>query len=74
MAGSSLIPFHRVLIATGIVFCAGFAFWTFAVASREGGSGLWLLGAVFLVLAAALAYYLKNLTRFLGLGGPGRPR
>lgn len=59
MARSSLIHFHRFLITAGIVFCAGFAWWTYA-------SGRWLLGSVFAVLAVILAIYLYNLSRFLG--------
>lgn len=58
-ARSSLIPFHRVLIATGIVFCAGFAVYAWLGGQRA-------LAAVFAVLAFALGVYLYNLNRFLG--------
>ena len=68
MPGSSLIPFHRVLIATAIVFCAGLSWWMFSM-SGEGGSTPWeLLGVVFAILAAVLAIYLWNLRRVLGYG------
>ena len=58
MPGSSLVPFHRVLISAGIVFCAGFSWWMF--------SRYVLLGWVFAVLAVLLAVYLWNLRRVLG--------
>jgi uncharacterized membrane protein YdjX (TVP38/TMEM64 family) len=60
-----MIPFHRFLIATAILFCVGFAAWAF-VAYRSGGGALQLgLGVVFTIAGLALAYYLKNLNRFL---------
>lgn len=67
MSGSSLIPFHRVLISAGILFCAGFAVWTFIAATDADGSGLWVLGAIFVVLALVLSVYLWNLNRILGI-------
>lgn len=67
VARSSLITFHRVLIAAGILFCAGFAAWTFVAAARDDAGGLWALGGVFAVLAVALGWYLANLRRFLDL-------
>ncbi len=67
MSGSSLIPFHRVLISAGILFCGGFAIWTFAAAADSEGAGLWVLGGVFAVLAVVLAVYLWNLKRILGI-------
>ena len=57
--GSSLIVFHRVLIISGILFCLGFAIWTWA-------SGEFTIAVVFVVLAVALSFYLARLTRFLG--------
>jgi hypothetical protein len=60
-----MIPFHRFLIGTAIVFCVGFAAWAFA-AYRDTGGGLQLgLGVVFAIAGLALGYYLKNLNRFL---------
>jgi hypothetical protein len=64
---SSLIPFHRVLISAGILFCGGFAVYTGVLAGREGGgAGMYLLSAVFAAFALALGYYLWNLKRFVG--------
>lgn len=54
-----MIPFHRILIATGILFCAGFALWSI-------WRGQMILGIGFGALAAALAYYLRHLRRFIG--------
>ena len=60
-----MIPFHRFLISTGILFCVGFAGWAF-VAYRSSGSASDLAFAVaFAVAGGALGYYLKNLNRFL---------
>lgn len=67
MSGSSLIPFHRVLISAGILFCAGFGVWTFLAAAEADGSGLWVLGGIFVVLALILGVYLWNLNRILGI-------
>ena len=61
-----MIPFHRVLIATAILFCGGFALWTFAQYVAERQPGMLVLTVVFGFLAVALAYYLRNLKRFLG--------
>ena len=61
-----MIPFHRLLISTAIVFCAGFAAWA-AWTYRQSGDGLMLLtGVAFAVAAVALGYYLRHLNRFLG--------
>ncbi len=62
----SIIGFHRFLIATAIVFCAVFAAWEFRVFASAGGFGALAIGVIFAFAAAALAYYLANLTRFLG--------
>ena len=66
MPGSSLVPFHRVLISAGIVFCAGFSWWMFSLGGRVGASRYVLLGWVFAALAVLLAIYLWNLRRVLG--------
>ncbi|HEX7117734.1 MAG TPA: hypothetical protein VF212_03050 [Longimicrobiales bacterium] len=63
----SLIPFHKGLISTGIVFCAGFAVWAYLGYRRDGGLATLLLAATFALLAVGLAVYLRNLRRFLGL-------
>ena len=72
MAGSSLVPFHRVLISAGIVFCAGFAWWMLALGARSDSLPYTILGAVFVFLAVLLAVYLWNLRRFLGYDGDER--
>jgi hypothetical protein len=60
-----MIPFHRLLIGTGIAFSAGFALWAF-VRYRQAPSLLMLaLTIVFTAAALALAYYLRHLRRFL---------
>jgi hypothetical protein len=60
-----MIPFHRLLIGTAILFCVGFAWWAFAAYRTTGGSLQLVLGIVFAVAGVALGYYLKNLNRFL---------
>ncbi|HVH67292.1 MAG TPA: hypothetical protein VM716_05445 [Gemmatimonadales bacterium] len=61
-----MIPFHRLLISTAIVFCAGFAVWA-GWAYRHSGDLLMLLTAfAFAIAAVALGYYLRHLRRFLG--------
>ena len=62
----SLIGFHKLLIATAITFCALFAAWQGALFVREGTGVSLALSAFFALMAAALAYYLANLQRFLG--------
>lgn len=60
-----MIPFHRFLITTAILFCVGFAGYAF-VAYRASGAGSDLgFALAFAIAGAALAYYLKNLNRFL---------
>jgi len=54
-----VIPFHKLLISTAIVFCAGMGVWA-------GLNGSLVLGAACFGAAAALAYYLRHLKRFLG--------
>lgn len=61
-----MIAFHRFLIATAIVFCAGFALWALAAFRENDGALQLILAITFALAAAALAYYLKNLRRFLG--------
>lgn len=61
-----MIPFHRLLIATAILFCAGFALWALGHYLAEPHPGMAALAAVFALLAIALTYYLWNLKRFLG--------
>ena len=61
-----MIPFHKLLIATAIGFCAFMAAWAGWRWRAEGGAGTLALSATFAVLTVALAYYLRNLKRFLG--------
>jgi hypothetical protein len=61
-----MIPFHRLLISTAILFCAGLAVWA-GWNYRQSGEGLTLVMALGSGLAAAaLSYYLRHLKRFLG--------
>jgi hypothetical protein len=60
-----MIPFHRLLIATAILFCIGFAVWALAAYRATGGSLQLALGIIFAIAGLALGYYLKNLNRFL---------
>lgn len=63
----SLLGFHRFLIFTAVVFCLGFSIWELAEYRATGN--LWgaVLGAGFGLAAVVLGYYLKNLSRILGL-------
>ncbi len=62
----SLIAFHRFLIAAAILFCAGYGGYELVRFVWVSGAGSLVLGAVFLILAATLSYYLWRLNRFLG--------
>jgi hypothetical protein len=61
-----MIPFHRLLIATGIVFAGGFALWAFVRYRQEPSAFMLILAIVFALAAAALFYYLRHLRKFLG--------
>jgi hypothetical protein len=63
-----VIPFHRVLIATAIVFCAFMAAWAGWRWRVDGSTATLALAAAFAVATLALAYYLRHLSRFLGGG------
>jgi hypothetical protein len=73
-----LIPFHRLLIATAIVFCAGFGAWQLVAYARGGGVSDMLVGLLFAALAGGLGVYLAHLRRVLRLppptGGSGARR
>jgi hypothetical protein len=62
----SLIAFHRVLIATGILFCFGFAAWELVLWWVTRRVGALALGIVFVLLGVGLCFYLARLARFLG--------
>ncbi len=61
-----MIPFHRLLIATAIAFCAFMAGWAGWHWRAAGGAGTLALAAAFAIATLALAYYLRHLNRFLG--------
>lgn len=65
----SLIGFHRVLIACGIAFCAGFSAWELLAYSRDGRTSDLLLGLGFALASGALSMYLFFLRRILRLPG-----
>jgi hypothetical protein len=60
-----LIIFHRILIGTAIVFGVGFAVWEFLAFRRTGAVENLLIGLGAAVISGLLAYYLKNLKRFV---------
>jgi len=61
-----MIPFHRLLISTGIVFCIGFAGWSGWHYRDSQSLGMLAMALIFAVAAGALIYYLRHLNRFLG--------
>jgi len=64
---SSLVRFHRVLISSAIVFCAGFSAWEL-LRWRDGGAKLDLaIGLAFALGAGLLLLYLLQLRRVLNL-------
>jgi hypothetical protein len=60
-----VIPFHRILISTAILFCAGFAIWCGWSYRETPNGGTLVMCIVFAVATGALAYYLRHLNRFL---------
>lgn len=60
-----MIYFHRFLIGTAILFCGVFSWWSFEASSVSGAWSLRMLAVAFAIAVVALAYYLKNLQRFL---------
>lgn len=67
----SLVGFHKLLIASAVLFCAGFGGWQVIEFLGNGGGTSGLVGAAFLIGAGGLAFYLTRLDRFLGRGGGG---
>ena len=61
-----MISFHRLLIATGIVFCAGFAAWALGTYLGSQRTAMLALSLAFAAFALGLGYYLAHLKRFLG--------
>jgi hypothetical protein len=64
---SSLIPFHRFLIASAIVFCAGFSAWELMRFASNGRPLDLVMGLAFALAAGLLLVYLLHLRRFLNL-------
>lgn len=62
----SIISFHRGLITAAILFCLGYGAWELVGAAPGGRGGSVTLGAIFVLLALGLGYYLLRLNRFLG--------
>ena len=61
-----MIPFHRLLISTAIVFCAFFALWSGWDYHQSRSIGTLAVAVTFVAATVALTYYLRNLKRFLG--------
>jgi len=61
-----VISFHRVLIASAILFCIGFAAWALGTYLSSQRPPMLVLSLVFAAFALGLGYYLANLKRFLG--------
>lgn len=61
-----MIAFHRLLITTAIIFCAGFALWGWR--EYQAAHTTWALASAiaFAIFAALLGVYLANLRKFLG--------
>jgi hypothetical protein len=70
----SLIGFHRVLIASAIVFCAGFALHQAQAYRATGSDGAVVTATAFALAAVGLSLYLRRLRRILGLAERERPR
>lgn len=60
-----LLAFHKLLIATAIVFGFGFSIWEFVNYRHTGEVEALIIGSVSLVVSLLLVYYLKNLKRFI---------
>jgi hypothetical protein len=61
-----MIPFHRLLISTAIVFFAGFAAWSAWSYNQSHSAVMLVLALGFTASAVAALYYLRHLNRFLG--------
>ena len=61
-----MINFHRLLITTAIIFCAGFSYW--GLREYRETHTTWSLASTvaFAIFAVGLAVYLAFLKRFLG--------
>ena len=61
-----MIPFHRLLIGTAIVFCAGFSYWGWREYQITGTTWSIASSVAFAGFAVLLSVYLAMLKRFLG--------
>lgn len=64
----SLLQFHRLLIACGILFCLGYAGWEVRALLQGGGFAALGLAMAFAALGLILSVYLWQLNRWLGYG------
>ena len=61
-----LITAHRILIGAAITFGAFFSGWQVWNYTRTGEAAALLIAAFTALITGGLAYYLKNLKRFVG--------
>ena len=62
----SLMNFHRVLIASSILFCWGFGIYEIVRFTTNAETNSVMLGILFVILGCGMLYYLIHLNRFLG--------
>lgn len=62
----SLIGFHKVLIATAVLFSGGFGVWRVKRFAEDGGWPELVVAAAFLAGAVLLGLYLARLDRYVG--------
>ena len=60
-----LIVAHRILIGAAIGFGVFFTLWGIVRFARTGDAGQLVAAAITILVTAGLAYYLKNLSRFV---------
>jgi hypothetical protein len=65
-----LIVAHRILIGAAILFGVFFTLWEAFAYERTGQAENLVIAVVTAVVTVALAYYLKNLKRFVGGASP----
>ena len=61
-----MIPFHRLLIGTAIVFCGFFAVWGWREYQAAGTTWALASSIAFAIFAVAFIVYLALLNKFLG--------
>jgi hypothetical protein len=62
-----LLVFHRILVSTAIAFCGVMVWFEVTRWRKEGSAAALVVGALCVAVAVALAWYLKNLRRFVKL-------